>query len=156
MGSFSFRGGFESLPAGYKNDNVWTANVIEGTFGLGGFGFDPYGENQIIMDMVIEDGCVYQGVGSSAATATGGDCVVSDDSSLPDSTGLTWTNNEVGADVHSSARLVPSVPGFSEWPDFYIDTDPLYAEFPFVGPERGDPDLITPCLPAWRRYNGSC
>ena len=68
-----------------------------------------------------------------------------------------WSNNTVGQDTHAGgySRTMPSLPGFTDWPDFDGDDAGLTA--PYVGPEMGDPDTYTGCLPAYKRWNGgSC
>ncbi len=48
---------------------------------------------------------------------------------------------------------MPSLPGFTEWPE--VAGNPSTPP-PYIGPEMGDPDTFSGCLPVTERWYGSC
>jgi len=77
---------------------------------------------------------------------------------LPAGAGGVWTNNAVGVASHPSVGNMPTSLVHPTEPDWGVDAngDPIVpaVALPFVGPEMGDPDSVTRCLPAWQRVNG--
>jgi len=152
-GNFTIVAG-EAAPSGYRRNDTWANNLFEGDVDR----FDDGGDGVQFLDNVIAGSCQYANFGALPSTdPTGGDCS-SDSTSLGHvPTNSVWSNNTVGQDTHAGgySRTMPSLPGFTDWPDFDGDDAGLTA--PYVGPEMGDPDTYTGCLPAYKRWNGgSC
>lgn len=158
-----------SPPSGYRRNDVWANNIWEGEVQK----FDEGGNGVKFLDNVVGltcqwSGCVdddpapdgfcdFDGTTPTFTDPTGGQCTQDNtDLSYP-ITNSEWLNNTVGQRTHdiSYSRTMPSLPGFTDWPDFNGDDTGLTA--PFIGPEMGDPDTYGGCLPAERRFNGgSC
>ncbi len=148
-GDFHFRDTGGSPPASYVRTDIWANNVFDGAFGSGS-GWNPYCDGCQVLDNIMRTTC--QDRDSGVEDPDDGDCSHLS-SGLTAGTNVTWTSNTVGADVHSGySRTMPSLPGFTAWPTFKAAGT---GDAPWVGPEKGDPDLITDCLPAGER-NGAC
>lgn len=123
-------------------NNVWEGNLGSEFGGA----FDSYGSGTTVTDNVVGGTCY-----STTGDATG--CTTESNPNRP-AQNVTFTDNTFGDDVHPGTytRVMPSLPGFSDWPEFSGAT--VGSSLPHVGPEMGDPDLITaPCLPASYRNN---
>ena len=122
--------------------------LFEGDFGSG-FGYNAYGDGMQVLDNVIDGACYYESEndpsGEGLCQQIWGD--------VTDGTNDIWENNAVGRDTHPASRVMPSLPGFTEWPSFSVLPN---MSVPYVGPDMGDPDETPKCLPAWQRYNGGC
>lgn len=148
-GTFAHRPDGGSLPAGYRNNARWINNVFDDTFGAIE-GYNPRGDGIIVTDNLFRNAttpCI--DTDASQPGADGGICSVT--SGFDTGTNTTWSDNTVG-DTHASPRMMPSSLGGTDWPDWGLT--PTGAA-PFVGPEMGDPDSLTVCLPAMQR-NGGC
>ena len=147
----------EAAPSDYRRNDTMVNNLFEGNVAR----FDDGGDGVWFSDNVVAGTCQYATFGGLASTNPTGNFTsqcVADGSSLGHRpANSTWQHNTVGQDTHdgSYVRIMPSLPGFSDWPDF--DGDDIGVTLPAVGPEIGDPDTYTGCLPARKRRNGgSC
>ena len=125
------------------HNNVWEGNLGSPFAG----GFDSYHDGLTVTDNVIEGTCYST---NQTGDATG--CTIESSPNRP-AVNVIFADNTFGDDVHpgSYTRVMPSLPGFSAWPEFSGATT---ATTPYIGPEMGDPDSITaPCLPASYRNN---
>jgi hypothetical protein len=147
-GDFFFRD-IGTVPPGYRQNATWANMVFDNNLGSG-MGFDAYGDGVRALDNVIRGNCFSLG----QASDTGSQCVThSTSDSHERARNTVWTNNTVGADVHASPRTMPSLPGFTEWPE--VAGNPSTPP-PYIGPEMGDPDTFSGCLPVTERWYGSC
>ena len=156
-GDFTWRIGAQpGPPSGYSVNHKWVNNLFEGQFGNaeGATGYNAYGDGVEVHDSVFTlatDPCRYA---SSSSSPWGTDCT---SVSMPEVVGVndTWENNTVSAQTHGAgySRVMPTLFGTDEWPLFSVQPS---ATPPFVGPEMGDPDTTSECLPAWERFNGGC
>ena len=121
-------------------------NIFEGDLGQSNRGFDTYGDGTTITDNVIGGSCYKTGFDDGGCTGVGGE---------RPGVNVTIDNNTIGDDVHPATynRTMPSLPGFTAWPEFSVIPQ---GSAPYIGPELGNPDLLSaPCLPATQR-NGLC
>lgn len=158
-GDFFFRDAGGQLN-GYRQDTIWANNVVN-NFGTG-MGYNAYGDGVQVHDNVIRGRC--HDDDASGHDADGGVC--SDDNSGDSSreaVNSVWQNNcvmngqggsnETHAFCGPYSRTMPSAPGYNDWPSFAVTPT---STAPFVGPEMGDPDQNTSCLPAAERFYGDC
>jgi hypothetical protein len=140
-----------NTPDGYRQNFVWANNTI-GNFGLSG-GFNRMSDGVIATDNVIRERCFYNN--GRGENADGGACARITEGGHGPGTNDVFENNTVGERRHpaSYSRTMPSAPGFSDW-SMLEGAD--MSQAPFVGPEMGDPDSTPGCLPATRRWYGSC
>lgn len=150
-GDFAVKGASYGMPPGYKQNYIWANNTI-GNLGVQG-GYNLYGDGVQVLDNVIRGRC-YSNDGSGQA-AHGGAC-----SQAPQRDGIgginnVFSNNTVGQRTRPGSynRTMPSAPGFSDWSRLQ-GGDASMA--PFVGPEMGDPEATSSCLPAAMRWYGGC
>lgn len=134
---------------GYRQNFIWANNTIR-NFGVWG-GFNYLGDGIQVLDTVIRGQCFYNN--SSGQGADGGACTSTNQG--PGGRNTVFTNNTVGANAHpgSYSRVMPSAPGFTDW-SMLVGADS--SSPPYVGPEMGDPEQSTSCLPAAVRWYGSC
>lgn len=139
-------------PDGYRRNDKFANNLFERNFGRGN-GFDTLGDGIVVTDNVIGGTCEHDSAGGDV---TGGQCQASN-APYANGIGTVWTHNTVGDDRHpgSYSRTMPTLPGFSNWPEFSPGTTQGLTP-PFVGPEMGDPDTYEGCLPARMRLRGGC
>ncbi len=138
-------------PEGYRQNFIWANNTVE-NFGVTG-GFNRMGDGVQVLDNVIRGRCFYNN--GSGENADGGACTRINEGGNSPGRNDVFNNNTVGSGTHPSgySRTMPSAPGFSDWS--MLEGADL-GQAPFVGPEMGDPDSAPGCLPATRRWYGSC
>lgn len=153
-GSFVIAPG-SAAPPDYRRKEVWANNLFEQDIQR----FDDGGDGVQFLDNVVGGSCTYATYnGLSASPASGNflsECTADGSELSHRPANSVWQHNTVGLDTHTPSydRTMPSLPGFSAWPSFNGDDTGLTP--PYVGPEMGDPDTYTGCLPATRRWNGN-
>lgn len=137
----------------WRHASIYAGNVLDGSaaqLGSSGGGFDAWGNGVQVLDNAIEGACYSENAspptGCSSATT-----------SLTDSTSTTFSRNNVGSDTYTGGVTIPTLPGtsFTSWGQITFSATPSSVSAPYVGVEMGDPDSLTPCLPARARLD-SC
>lgn len=136
----------------WRHATVYSGNVYDGAGGFLGTaagGFDAWGSGVKALDNAMEGGCYSE----NASPPSG--CSQSS-TGLADSSGTTFSRNNVGSDTYTGGATLPSLPGtsFTSWGDIPFSATPSSVSAPYVGVEMGDPDSLTPCLPARARLDG--